>query len=82
MPVCRLPRQPFGAQRTAEFDHPAEGYYVTVTFPNTEPERITETFKTEAEAWRWIKNDSVVWLSNHQRQAPSLPSSSSHSKLV
>src|SRR5579863_6184712 len=39
-----------------------DGYYVTVTIPDSEPERITETFKTEGEAWGWIKNESVVWL--------------------
>lgn len=44
-----------------------EGCYVTVTFPNKEPERITETFATESEAWRWIRNESVVWLSNRER---------------
>lgn len=27
-----------------------EGYYVTVTMPGSEPQRITETFKTEGEA--------------------------------
>jgi IS1 family transposase len=40
-----------------------EGYYVTVTMPDSEPHRITETFATEAEAWRWIKNEAKVWLS-------------------
>lgn len=39
-----------------------EGFYVTVTFPNSEPERVTDTFKTEGEAARWIRNESVVWL--------------------
>jgi hypothetical protein len=39
-----------------------EGYYVTVTMPDSEPQRVTETFKTEGEAWWWIKNESVVWL--------------------
>ena len=39
-----------------------EGYYVTVTMPDSEPRRITETFKTEGEAWRWIRNESVNWL--------------------
>ena len=29
-----------------------EGYCVTVMMPNGEPERITETFRTEGEAWR------------------------------
>ena len=44
-----------------------EGYYVTVTMQDNEPRRITETFKTEGEAWRWIKNESVVWLANRER---------------
>jgi hypothetical protein len=43
-----------------------EGYYVTVTMPDSESQRITETFKTEGEAWRWIKNGSVAWLHLHR----------------
>jgi hypothetical protein len=39
-----------------------EGFYVTVTMPGSEPKRITETFATEGEAWRWIRNESVAWL--------------------
>jgi hypothetical protein len=39
-----------------------EGCYVIVTMPDSEPRRITETFKTEGEAWRWIKKESDVWL--------------------
>jgi hypothetical protein len=35
------------------------GYYVTATMPGSEPKRITETFATEGEAWRWIKNDPL-----------------------
>jgi hypothetical protein len=46
-----------------------KGYYVTVTMANNEPQRVTETFKTEGEAWRWIRNDSVAWL-NAQRLNP------------
>ena len=38
-----------------------EGFYVTVTMPGSEPQRITETFATEGETWRWIRNESVVW---------------------
>jgi IS1 family transposase len=38
------------------------GYYVTVTVPDSEPRRVTETFATEGEAWRWITNESVAWL--------------------
>lgn len=44
-----------------------EGYYVTVTFPNAKPERITETFATDSEAWRWIRNESVAWLDQKQK---------------
>src|ERR1700720_2402330 len=33
------------------------GYYVTVTMPDSEPVRVTDTFSTEGEAWRWIKNE-------------------------
>jgi len=43
-----------------------EGYYVTVTMPNSEPQRVTETFKTEGEAWRWIRNESAAWLHRQQ----------------
>jgi IS1 family transposase len=42
------------------------GYYVTVTMPGSEPRRVTETFSTEAEAWRWIKNESAVWMHSHR----------------
>jgi hypothetical protein len=38
------------------------GYYVTVTFPDKEPRRITETLATEGEAWRWIRNESAAPL--------------------
>ena len=43
-----------------------EGFYVTVAMPGNEPKRITETFATEAEAWRWIKNESAAWLHQHR----------------
>jgi hypothetical protein len=33
----------------------SESYYVTVTMPGSVPRRVTEIFKTEDEAWRWIK---------------------------
>ncbi len=46
-----------------------EGYYVTVTMPDGEPQRITETFNTEGEAWRWIRNESVVWLRDQKQIA-------------
>lgn len=39
-----------------------KGYYVTVTLPDSEPQQITETFATENEAWRWIRNESAAWL--------------------
>jgi HSP20 family molecular chaperone IbpA len=42
------------------------GYHVTVTMPGSEPEKITDTFATEGEAWRWIKTESGVWLSEHR----------------
>jgi hypothetical protein len=32
---------------------------VTVTIPGSEPEKITGTFSTADEAWRWIKNESA-----------------------
>jgi len=38
------------------------GYYVTVTMSDSEPKRIPDTFATEGEAWRWVKNESVTWL--------------------
>lgn len=45
------------------------GYYVTVTMADSEPQRITETFATEDEAWRWIKNESVIWLHDRRKLA-------------
>jgi IS1 family transposase len=45
-----------------------EGYYVTVSMPNSEPQKITDTFATEGEAWRWIRNESVVWLHEAKNQ--------------
>jgi hypothetical protein len=41
------------------------GFYVTATFPNGAPEQI-QGFATEADAVRWIKNESALWL--HQRR--------------
>jgi hypothetical protein len=38
------------------------GYYVTVTMPDSEPVRVTEMFATEGDTWRWIKNDSAAWV--------------------
>jgi hypothetical protein len=38
------------------------GYYVTVTMPDSELEKITDTFATESEARRWIENESAAWL--------------------
>jgi hypothetical protein len=37
------------------------GYYVRVTMPGCEPEQI-QTFPTEGEAGRWIRNESAAWL--------------------
>ena len=42
-----------------------ESYFVRVTFPDGTVDRI-ERFKTEGEAGRWIRNESVLWL--HSRQ--------------
>jgi hypothetical protein len=39
-----------------------EGFYVAVTMPGSEPKRITETFASDGEAWRWIRNESATWL--------------------
>jgi hypothetical protein len=47
------------------------GYYVTIAMPDSAPERITDTFATEGEAWRWIRNESVAWL--HGRRLPDIP---------
>ena len=41
------------------------GFYVRATLVGQEPERI-EGFNSEAEAARWIKNESVIWL--HERR--------------
>jgi IS1 family transposase len=46
------------------------GYYVTVTMPDSEPKRITDTFATEGEAWQWIKNESAAWL--HEKKQSSI----------
>ena len=48
-----------------------EGYYVTVTMPDNEPQRVTETFKTEGEAWHWIKNEAAIWLHNRRKEIAS-----------
>jgi hypothetical protein len=42
------------------------GFHVTVTMPGGEPKRITETFATEGEAWRWIRKESVAWLADQR----------------
>jgi hypothetical protein len=44
------------------------GYYVTVTMPDSAV-RVTETFATEGEAWRRIRNNSMAWL-HERRQLP------------
>jgi IS1 family transposase len=43
------------------------GIYIRATLPDSDPERI-EGFKSEAEAARWIKNESVVWLHERRRK--------------
>jgi IS1 family transposase len=65
----------FGAKRKREptvvFEVVAwrigDGFYVAVAMPGSEPKRITETFATDGEAWRWIRNESVAWLYNHRQ---------------
>lgn len=42
------------------------GFYVRATLPDAAPERI-EGFKSEAEAARWVRSESGVWL--HERRA-------------
>jgi len=42
------------------------GFYVRATLPDGTAERI-EGFKTEGEAARWIKNESVVWLNSRMK---------------
>lgn len=44
------------------------GYFVRATLPNGTVDRI-EGFASEAEASRWIKNESVVWLHERQNRA-------------
>ena len=48
------------------------GYYVRATLTDGTVERI-EGFTTENEAWRWIRNKSVVWL-NQQPNKTTTPS--------
>jgi hypothetical protein len=43
-----------------------DSYFVRATLSDGTVERI-EGFATEGEAWRWIKNESAVWL--HTRRA-------------
>jgi hypothetical protein len=43
------------------------GYYVTVTMPDSARVRFTETLATEGEAWRWIKNEGDFWLHSHKQ---------------
>lgn len=44
------------------------GFYVRATLPDREPGRI-EGFKSEAEAERWIRNESIVWLHAQRQEA-------------
>lgn len=48
-----------------------DGYYVRATLLDGTVERI-EGFKTEGEAGRWIRNESLVWLHERQRALPQL----------
>ena len=41
------------------------GFYVRATLPGQGPERI-EGFKSEAEAARWVRIESNVWLHNRR----------------
>ena len=43
------------------------GYYVRVTMPDGRVERI-EGFEIEADAAKWIRNESVVWLHSIRRR--------------
>jgi hypothetical protein len=43
------------------------GFYVRATLEDGTVERI-EGFATEGEAGRWIKNESVAWLSEKRRR--------------
>jgi IS1 family transposase len=64
----------FEAKRKREPKHTFEidewkiggGFYVRATLEDGTVERI-EGFKTEGEAARWIRNESVVWLANRAR---------------
>lgn len=42
------------------------GWYVKASLPNEEPVNI-EGFSSEEEAWRWVRNESKVWL--HERKS-------------
>ncbi len=43
------------------------GFYVRITFADGTSERIEmDTFATEGDAVRWIRNESVAWL--HSRR--------------
>lgn len=44
------------------------GFYVKVSIPNFSPENI-EGFDSEDEAWRWVRNESRVWLRNKYLEA-------------
>jgi hypothetical protein len=44
------------------------GYYVRATLTDGTVDRI-EGFATEGEAGRWIRNESVAWLHQHQKMA-------------
>lgn len=46
------------------------GFYVKASLPNCAPENI-EGFSSENDAWRWVKNESAVWLHNRAEQKKS-----------
>jgi hypothetical protein len=39
------------------------GFYVKISIPNCAPENI-QGFNSADEAWRWVRNESRVWLHN------------------
>jgi hypothetical protein len=44
------------------------GFYVRAMFADGTSERIEmDTFATDGEASRWIKNESIVWLHSQKR---------------
>jgi hypothetical protein len=66
--LCTAPRLELGVvkrRQSPEFKicelDDASGFYVRVTYPNTEPQRF-EGFATVGDAARWIGNQSLDWI--------------------